>query len=66
FIFSIVAWVMANGDLQEIKAGRMDPSGEGLTNASRIVAMVHVIFFCAVMVLYCVFIMIMAASGELQ
>ena len=32
----IIAWVMANHDLKEIKAGQMDPSGEGNAQGGRI------------------------------
>ena len=35
-----VAWVMGNNDLDEIRAGRMDPEGEGTTQAGRICGMV--------------------------
>jgi len=34
------AWVMGNTDLAEIRAGRMDPEGEGLTQAGRICGMI--------------------------
>ena len=30
------AWVMANNDLREIRAGRMDPSGEGMTRTGQV------------------------------
>lgn len=40
FIFGIVAWVMGNNDLREMAAGRMDPSGEGLTKAGKIVGII--------------------------
>ncbi len=36
----IAAWIMGNGDLKEIDAGRMDPAGRGNTNAGRICGMV--------------------------
>lgn len=36
FIFSPIAWIMGNADMAEIRAGRMDPEGEGLTQAGRI------------------------------
>ncbi len=39
----IVAWVMANGDLRAMQEGRMDPSGDGLTRAGKIVGMINVI-----------------------
>ena len=42
-VFGIVAWVMGNGDLRAMREGRMDPSGEGLTQAGRIVGMIHII-----------------------
>ena len=31
-----IAWIMGSNDLTEIRAGRMDPEGEGMTNAGRI------------------------------
>jgi hypothetical protein len=43
FIFGIVAWVMGNGDLREMAAGRMDPSGEGLTRAGKICGIIGVV-----------------------
>lgn len=44
FIFGIVAWVMGNGDLREMNAGRMDPSGQGLTQAGKICGIISVAF----------------------
>jgi hypothetical protein len=35
-IFGPAAWTMANADMAEIHAGRMDPEGESLTQAGRI------------------------------
>ena len=34
-IFGLIAWIMANTDLQEMRNGRMDREGEGLTQAGR-------------------------------
>ncbi len=39
----IAAWVMGNGDLKEIDAGTMDPSGRSTTNAGRICGMIGTI-----------------------
>jgi hypothetical protein len=39
-IFGILAWVMGGGDLKEMAEGRMDPSGEGLTKAGKILGIV--------------------------
>jgi hypothetical protein len=35
-ILGPIAWIMGSGDLNEMRLGRMDPEGEGLTNAGRI------------------------------
>jgi hypothetical protein len=35
-----VAWIMGNNDLREMRAGRMDPEGEGLTQAGRIIGII--------------------------
>jgi hypothetical protein len=39
----IAAWIMGNGDLKEMDAGAMDPSGRGMTNGGRICGMVATI-----------------------
>ena len=43
FICGIIAWVMGSNDLKEMSAGRMDASGQGLTQAGKICGMVSVI-----------------------
>jgi len=45
FICGIVAWVMGNNDLRDIDAGRIDPSGRGLTQAGKICGMIGVILW---------------------
>ncbi len=42
-VFGIVAWVLANSDLRAMEEGRMDPTGEGMTRAGKIVAMISII-----------------------
>jgi hypothetical protein len=39
----IAAWIMGNGDLKEINAGAMDPSGRSNTNAGRICGIIGTI-----------------------
>lgn len=39
----IAAWVMGNGDLREMDAGRMDPEGRGLTQAGKICGIISVV-----------------------
>jgi hypothetical protein len=38
--FGIAAWVMGNNDLSEIAAGRMDPTGEGLTRSGKVIGII--------------------------
>jgi hypothetical protein len=42
-VFGPLAWIMGNQDLAEIRAGRMDPEGEGSTNAGRICGIIGTI-----------------------
>lgn len=40
----IIAWIMGNSDLREIREGRMDPEGESMTNVGRILGIIATIF----------------------
>lgn len=62
-IFGIVAWVMGNGDLKQMDAGAMDPSGRGLTQAGKICGMIGVILNALVIVLYIVIFIVAIAAG---
>ncbi len=61
-IFGILAWVMGNADLKEMAAGRMDPSGEGLTKAGKIIGMVACILAIVGIVIWLAFILFFGAS----
>ena len=66
-ICGIIAWVMANTDLAEMAAGRMDPSGMGLTRAGKICGMIGVILAIVAIgigVLMVVFGVFAAAAGS--
>jgi hypothetical protein len=39
----IAAWIMGNGDIKEMDAGTMDPSGRGTTQAGKICGMIATI-----------------------
>lgn len=41
----IAAWVMANQDLQPIREGVMDPDGESLTEAGKIMGIIATALF---------------------
>ena len=43
WIFGIIAWAMGNGDMREMRAGRMDPAGLGTTQAGKICGMISVL-----------------------
>jgi hypothetical protein len=39
-VFCFMAWVMGSSDLREMRAGRMDRSGEGLTQVGQVLGMI--------------------------
>jgi hypothetical protein len=43
FVLGPMAWIMGSNDLKEMRARRMDPEGEGMTNAGRICGIVSTI-----------------------
>ena len=64
FIFGPIAWVMANSDLQEIAAGRMDPIGEGLAKAGKICGIIGLCIFALGALFYCfIFFAVFAGGG---
>lgn len=62
-ICGIVAWIMGNGDLREIRGGYMDPEGEGLTNAGRIVGMIATILMLISIIVPLVILLVMLVIG---
>ncbi|MFL5341538.1 MAG: hypothetical protein ACJ8F7_15440 [Gemmataceae bacterium] len=59
---AIPAWIMGANDLKEIRAGRMDPEGEQLTNIGKILGMISCILTLVILSIYCV-IFIIAMAG---
>lgn len=51
-IFGICAWVMGSADLREMRSGRMDASGTGLTQAGQIIGMLHAMLTIVVIVVF--------------
>ena len=49
-VFSVMAWVMGTSDLDEIRAGRMDPEGEGSTKVGRMLGMLVSLFWVIIAV----------------
>jgi hypothetical protein len=65
-LFAIAAWVMGNGDMAEIQAGRMDPEGQQLTNIGRILGMVGTCLLALWLVFACIWVLLLgglAAAG---
>jgi len=50
-IFSVMAWMMGSSDLREMRAGRMDSSGMGLTQAGHILGIIYSLLWVAVFVI---------------
>src|SRR5262245_6590693 len=62
-ILGIIAWVMGQSDLQEMRAGRMDPEGEGMTNAGRICGIIGTCLYSGLFVLWLLGVMFSLAAG---
>ncbi len=55
-IFGVIAWIMGNADLEEMRQGRMDPEGEGMTQAGRIMGMIATILAIVGIIVTCGFV----------
>jgi hypothetical protein len=61
-VFGPLAWFLGNADLAEMRAGRIDPSGEGQTNTGRILGMIATLLIVLAVFALCalfVFLLIM-------
>jgi hypothetical protein len=50
----IAAWIMGQGDLKQMDAGQMDPSGRSLTNAGRICGIIATILLALGIIVFLV------------
>lgn len=62
-IFCFMAWVMGSSDLREMRAGRMDKSGEGLTRVGQVLGMILSLFWILGGVVLLLFILAAAVNG---
>jgi len=60
-IFGICAWVMGSADLREMRGGRMDAGGTGLTQAGQIIGMLHAMLTIVVIVVF-VFVLLLGVG----
>ena len=58
----ILAWIWGGADLKEMKSGRMDPSGQGITQAGYIMGIIGTVLVLLGVLLY-VFLIVMVAGG---
>jgi hypothetical protein len=63
-ILGPIAWIMGNQDLTEIRAGRMDPEGEGTTNAGRICGMIGTLLSIVIILVYCLIAFAVLSAGR--
>ena len=50
----IAPWIMGNRDLEEIRAGRMAPDGQGLTEAGKILGIIAVLLLAVPLAIFVV------------
>ena len=62
-IFAVMAWVMGTSDLREMRSGRMDSSGMGLTQAGHILGMIYTLLWLIICVI-AVFVILLAIVAE--
>ena len=66
FICGIIAWVMGNNDMRQMDAGRMDPTGRGITQAGKICGIVGIILNIIVIVMQVLFMLLGMGVGLLD
>ena len=62
-IFSVAAWMMGSSDLREMRYGRMDPAGKGITQAGSILGMVYSLLWIVFLVILMVVLMMGLAAS---
>ena len=62
-IFGIIAWVMGNSDMAAIRSGGMDPSGEGSTQAGRVMGIISTLLHLLGVVGCCCFMGLSAVNN---
>jgi hypothetical protein len=62
-VFSIIAWVMGASDLREMRNGRMDSRGMGITQAGQILGMIYTLLWIAIFVILAFVFLFVAVAG---
>ena len=51
-VFAVMAWVMGTSDLREMRLGRMDSSGMGLTQAGHVLGMIYTLLWLILCIIF--------------
>ena len=62
-VFAVMAWVMGTSDLREMRSGRMDSSGMGLTQAGHVLGMIYTLLWLVVCII-AVFVTLLAVATQ--
>lgn len=62
-VFGVAAWMMGASDLREMRCGRMDPAGEGITQAGYVLGMINSLLWIVGVVIIMVVLMIGLAAS---
>jgi hypothetical protein len=62
FILGPIAWILGSNDLKEIRAGRMDPEGEGMTQIGRVLGIISTVIMGLSLVCVCGFLALWLAG----
>lgn len=65
-LLGIMAWIMGSDDLKEIRAGRMDPSGEGLTQAGTVLGMISALLAAISLMIAVLFLFLAAGMAAMN
>ena len=65
-IFAPIAWVMGSGDLKEMQAGTMDPSGEQMTSIGRILGIIGTVLILIGLCLAPLWFILAAGTASMQ
>jgi hypothetical protein len=57
-VFGFAAWLMGSSDLREMRCGRMDPAGQGITQAGYVLGMINGLLWIAGVVIVMVVVVI--------
>jgi hypothetical protein len=65
-LFSVMAWVMGSSDLREMRYGRMDPGGIGLTQAGYYLGMIYTLLWMVILLIFIGVGLLMLMAGALS